>query len=359
MVAVIAIAAVLILLAICLVPGWVTRGKQLTENERLTIENDIRKTVAEVVGGLAVIGGFVFTWQTVAATWGALELRRQEQTDERFTNAVGQLKEPSEAVQVGAVYGLARVAATSEPHRTMVAEVLTTFVHTGTQRRPKGLAVSGAVRQALRYLTRRRAEPWHVDLQAIHLDVGWPFEGAYVAGRDDDLDAVGPKGSESTWLGMSLEKAVLVEADFTDATLGLHLPAPEVDRRTRLVGEWLSSVHGATHDIDAAEARRYVFRSATLNGACVAGANFTRAHVEGVDFTDADLSAAYFTNAHVDGATFYGANLSGAQMASTGVSQEQVSAACSDKTTRLPKGIVAHECSRIWLQCPEERAAGK
>ena len=69
------------------------------------------------------------------------------------------------------------------------------------------------------------------------------------------------------------------------------------------------------------------------------------------DFARSDLTNATFVGAYLEGANFAraklaGANFSGAEMArARGLTQAQLSEACGDASTRLPRGLRLKPCS--------------
>jgi len=88
------------------------------------------------------------------------------------------------------------------------------------------------------------------------------------------------------------------------------------------------------------------FDDAKLVLMCMSYANFS-----GASFRNADLAGANLAHARLDGADFSGANLSitsfkGTDLrAAKGLTQAQLNQACSDKDTKLPKGMTPKICS--------------
>ena len=81
-------------------------------------------------------------------------------------------------------------------------------------------------------------------------------------------------------------------------------------------------------------------RDVNAYGAVMTGASFVRA-----DLTNASFVGAYLQGANFRGAKLAGTNFSGAEMdRATGLTQAQLSQACADPSTRLPKGLSAPAC---------------
>lgn len=100
------VAAVLGALVIWFVPKWQVRGVSVS---RFELENEARRTVAQIVGGLALLGGLYFTSET-------LRVGQQGQITDRFTKAISQLGELDAKggkkleVRLGGIYALERIA---------------------------------------------------------------------------------------------------------------------------------------------------------------------------------------------------------------------------------------------------------
>jgi uncharacterized protein YjbI with pentapeptide repeats len=75
------------------------------------------------------------------------------------------------------------------------------------------------------------------------------------------------------------------------------------------------------------------------------GGVFTGANFAGADLTHASFVGTYLEGANLAGARLDGANFSGAEMArARGLTQAQLSHACGDGSTRLPRGLRLAAC---------------
>jgi uncharacterized protein YjbI with pentapeptide repeats len=104
-----------------------------------------------------------------------------------------------------------------------------------------------------------------------------------------------------------------------------------------------------------ARLRQADFSASVMNGSNFAGADmrdvnaygvvFTRVNLAGADLTNATFVGAYLQGANFRGAKLAGANFSGAEMdRAVGLTQAQLSQACADSSTRLPRGLHAPAC---------------
>jgi uncharacterized protein YjbI with pentapeptide repeats len=72
---------------------------------------------------------------------------------------------------------------------------------------------------------------------------------------------------------------------------------------------------------------------------------FTGASFAGANLTNASFVGTYLQGANFSGAVLEGTNFSGAEMdRATGLSQGQLSRACGDQATRLPRGLSIRPC---------------
>jgi hypothetical protein len=93
----------LLVLALIWLPKWQAARPKLTPQARFEVENDARKTLAEIVGGTALLVGLYFTWANLQVTQETAtkdrETTREGQITERFTKAIEQLG--NDKLQIG------------------------------------------------------------------------------------------------------------------------------------------------------------------------------------------------------------------------------------------------------------------
>src|SRR5580658_10268716 len=105
-----------------------------------------------------------------------------------------------------------------------------------------------------------------------------------------------------------------------------------------------------------ARLRQADMSTAVMNGSTMAGADLRDVNAYGavftaVSFAGADLTNASFVGTYLEGANFRGArltgvNFSGAEMdRAVGLTQAQLSGACGDATTLLPRGLHLRPCA--------------
>jgi Pentapeptide repeats (8 copies) len=208
-----ACASVLVVIVLILflwkVPQWqVARVEGLNSTQRFDRENEARKTLATILGGIVVLaGGF--------ATWRNLRLLQEGQITDRFTKAIEQLGaidasgEKKLEVRLGGIYALERIAKDSERDHWPIMEVLSTYVRQNAQRKEE-------TRE------QEKLKPEKATIQGVH--------------RDADIQAIltvlgrrnPTRESAEQWLnligtdlrGAFLYKAHLRRANLTEANLG-------------------------------------------------------------------------------------------------------------------------------------------
>ena len=98
-------------------------------------------------------------------------------------------------------------------------------------------------------------------------------------------------------------------------------------------------------DFTAAEMDHTSFAGADLRDVNAYGGRFTGANFGGANLTNATFVGAYLQGANFRGATLAGVNFSGAEMDhAQGLTQGQLSGACGDEATTLPRGLHLRRC---------------
>jgi uncharacterized protein YjbI with pentapeptide repeats len=255
---------------------------------RADVEDNFRKTIGQLLGGVAVLLGaglayFQFSQQQNAAQQQFLR-QQQDAHDLLISNQVAkgfeQLGSKTLILRLGGIYALEGALNTSEQYHKPVLEALSSFVRDNTR-------------------SETRQEPPTTDIQAVLTVIG---RRAEVGQGDPDLaNAHIPKANLS---GAKLRRADLTGADLTGADL---------------TGAHLTGAH--------------------LTGANLTGADFSGSESDAdwaggpADMRYADLTRANLSHANLTGANLTSANLSNADLRDAIVSQEQLDSACGTKVT--------------------------
>src|SRR5215471_13288043 len=168
--------AVLLWVVLVLAPPWFVHDRSLAG---LTVQNQVRTTLLQGLGGVALLVGAYFTWRQ-------LRITREGQITERFTRAIDQLGHDHLDVRLGGIYALERIARDSPADRATIGEVLTAFIRSHAPWPPSlpGQYLETAPIDQVPKLQTRAA-----DVQA----------SLWVLGRGGFADALG----EEQWLDLS------------------------------------------------------------------------------------------------------------------------------------------------------------
>lgn len=213
--------------------------------ERAKTVNDARGSIIQVLAGVGLLAGLVYTARTYRLT-------KLTQRAERFTKSVTQLGDTSESVRAGGVYSLQLLLAEDPTYWPIVADLLSAHVREKATRPASDTKSDVAAAVAL--LVRRP-------------------DG--IGSRPLDLQGVGLKKvnmSNANFALARFDNAQLTEPDFTDARL----------RGARFPGATLTGATLSKADLSDAD----------LSGADCRGADFFEANVDGADVGGAQLSGA-------------------------------------------------------------------
>jgi Pentapeptide repeats (8 copies) len=132
--------SIFVILLLWLLPKWQIRHVVgLDSSSRFDRENEARKTLSQILGGLVLLVGFYFTWQNLAitresqvaaekATQDNLRIAQEGQITDRFGKAITQLGDTKIEIRLGAIYALERLAKDSPKDHWSIMEVLTAYV---------------------------------------------------------------------------------------------------------------------------------------------------------------------------------------------------------------------------------------
>jgi hypothetical protein len=283
-------------------------------NERLALEKDLLQyemdnrvkiwtTIVQASGGAVLLVGLLFTWRNLRATQVKLDIDREGQLNNRFTQATTQLGaqlsdgRPNVEARLGGIYALSWIARDSPDNYWPVMEILTAYVRHNAAWPPSGKVTQAAVSR--RWIHRI----WTVPLAAA----GAALLPSLPGGPDQskprtDIQAI------LTVLGRS--KPPEAKSLRLDQKFDL--------RFTDLRGAEFWDAHLENTDFWGAH-----LEGANLWGTCLRNAKLVEAHLEGANLRGVILAGADLSYACLDGANLQNADLRFA----TGLSQVQVESA--------------------------------
>lgn len=207
-------------------------------------------------------------------TQKSLEVSQEGQITERFTRAVDQLGSEKLEIRLGGIYALERIANESDKDYWPIMEILTAYIRQNSPNiEIENIDIHGILKQkklsldiqAILTVIKRRKNPFN-DKESNSLDLSSSYLG-WISLRKVNL-----AGSNLQWAnlygsglqGANFERAILEEVIFEDANL----------KGTNFKGAKLGSA-----DFKKASLIEAVFKEADL-----AGADFTEADLQGANF---------------------------------------------------------------------------
>ena len=144
-------AAVVAIAILWRVPQWqvaweVAHVQKLKPIEQFNSENEARKTLAQILGGIVVLAGGFTAWRN-------LKLAQEGQITDRYTKAIEQLGAVDASgnkkleVRLGGIYALERIAKDSKRDHWPIMEVLCTYVRENAPNKPENASGEGHKQQ--------------------------------------------------------------------------------------------------------------------------------------------------------------------------------------------------------------------
>lgn len=303
------------LLLLWWLPKWQCRGLNLSDKERADVENEARKTLAQVLGGVAVLVGLYVSFEnlritqentagSLAQSTRGLELARKGHYTQRLNEATGQLGDHALAVRLGGIYTLEQVAKDEEFYWP-VMEILTAHVRENARWKEEHPPAAHGKRSeqddAHDANARLQSKP-AADIQAILTTLGRRRRD--YDKEDQKLDMTG-----TDLRGADLRFAHLDNVQLRHAHLGYaNLWKASLEKAT-LRGTHLESADLRLAHLNLADLNEAHLEGARLDGARLEGARFAYAHLERARLAGANLQEAYLVRSHLGGAGFQYANL--------------------------------------------------
>jgi uncharacterized protein YjbI with pentapeptide repeats len=355
------------------------------------IENEARKTLAYIMGGILAIIGIYMAHRRIRAlerqvmvgqeqlkvAQNQLQVAQEGQITERFTRAIEQLGSDKMEIRLGGIYALERIANDSDKDYWPIIETLTAYVRerapwreppletpeaaagqepaapdATTTQEPSAPKPATDIQAVLTVLSRRKynygqGEVMRLDLSGTDLRGAslWKthLEGAYLIGTHlENANLVESNLQEAHLTGAYLRGAHLVRAILNEAYLGnAYLEGAHL-AGSHLGMAHLQGAHLEGASIWGARMKSINLWEAHLEGACLRDAYLERAflgetHLNRANLEGAHLKQAHLRKAHLEGAYLSRAHLEGAFLeGATGLTREQLAEAIMDENTSLP-----------------------
>jgi len=312
------------------------------EKETLKLEDDTRKTFAQLAGGAV----FLFT---ILSTYNAFVLDREGQIAERYDKAVSQLGAQDIGVRSGALYALERIAKDSPKDHWTIMEILSSYIREkSSNKKPANPAQTDQKTQSNSVLNKKPANSVETDRKTQSNST------SNNSANPAEIDQ--KKQSNSTEAKQAEDEAV--KADVQTALTIIGRRASQQDPPTTKSNIDLSYLDLRRANLYRADLKNANLNGSKLNKASFIGANLTNArfivadlfggHLNLANLTDTDLSranlkSAVFAGAKLRRANFQDAYLNGANLSEAdlegalNLTFEQIATAIIDENTILPK----------------------
>jgi hypothetical protein len=295
-------AGVLLIITLWKLPRWqVAHSAGLTTENRFDRENEARKTLAQILGGIFLLAGLYSSVETLSTV-------REDQITDRFTKAIEQLGavdssgNPKLEVRLGAIYALERIARDSERDHGPIMEVLTAYVRANASRKDVTVPVRTDIQAIITVLGRRERRHERGDQRRTLTQIP-----SYPVNEED-----AKLGQEDT----ALKRAFVDPSKHPSKPPLLDLKNTDLTHASFSLGDFTR--------VDFTEAN---LTDAKLSRATLADADFTDANLTRADFAVATLTKADFTDANLTRADFVGANLAGANLADANLADANLAVA--------------------------------
>ena len=286
-------------------------NKDLGKIKQIELEDNARRTLAQIVGGILGFAAIFIAWRRV-------EVANETQITDRFTKAIEQLANENLSIRLGGIYALARISRDSRRDHRQIMEVLTAFV------REKCPFDPDKKKSESDDTTENKIQELPTDIQAILTII------VKKVWSDDDhpdlnlyktsLTKVNLLMGNLTWANLkktNLSFSDLTFADLSRASLGEANLSRAILFAANLSGAYLQEAN---------------LSGAVLNDANLSNADLTKANLSEAHFNRANLNEAYLLLTNLTGTDLMGANLTNAK----NVTCDQINSAKIDKTTKLP-----------------------
>lgn len=328
------VVAGLVILILWVVPQrQVTAIRGLEKKELFTLENEARRTLAQILAGVFVLFGLYFTARNSEIARDSVErtaqigrenlkLAQDKESYERFNRAVIQLNDEKIEVKLLAVYTLEQIAQSQGPQRSACIDLLSAYV-----RDKAGISNDNL------HSASTRGVP--IEIQTILSVLG---RAQITAKRSDASE------SREGWVVSKVEQENRVVLSIQEGrTTYSFTDEQRIDlRSTDLRGANLSHAGLSTALLSDSNLSGAFLTSAIVIMADLRMVNFENADLSGTTFLKSNLDKARLGNANLTDTSLRGcslieADLRGVDLSHTeGLTWEQLDKAFIDGATKIP-----------------------
>jgi uncharacterized protein YjbI with pentapeptide repeats len=330
-----AVAGVLLLL--WFVPKLQVRNLAAVDaDKRFNSENEARKSLAQIFGGIAFLATFYVSWANY-------NVEADKEVTETLETAVTQLSSEQPSVRIGGAYILERLSKSSPKDYGTIIAMLAQAVRDQSLKEGKGRAT---IDESLRPGESLKAPEDVESLIAIlgrrsHISIGGDDR---LNLENSDISGVRGRNLNFQWaylVGSQMRAAYLYGAHLENAELiDVQADVVHVRKVSATPGKPDSCIDPKfnTHDLLPATFSCGHLNQATLVNGHFEGASFDHADLRGAKLTGGNFQRAKFVHANLFQADLSGADLRGADLeGAVGITKSQLEAAKTDACTIEPQ----------------------
>jgi uncharacterized protein YjbI with pentapeptide repeats len=270
------------------------RAKELTRLEfdnlkdQIKLRDELRKTLAQIIGGVFITIGLTVTYNT-------FELNRQGQIAERIKNS----KDINDKIDL---YSLELICQDSPKNQSRILEILTSYVRN------------------------EKENSREQNLDAASLNQNDASKNANISPRPDSNSSQNTNTAPVISEKNKHENILFAAKIILDGNCGKNLKSRSFSMEN---GDF------SNFEYEKAQFTYAILINANFSKAVLKGANFIGAILKKADFTDADLTGADLSGADLTDAETKGANFTNADLSFSGITRNQLLAAENCKGVKL------------------------
>ena len=345
-----------LLLVIYLPRQQAKKLKESTVEKKLEFENETRRTMIQILGGIAFISTFYFSYKTYI-------LSNEQQITNRFTETIKLLSNENKEIRIGALYALERLSKDSEKDKISILQIINAYVRNHAPRVTKDLfkqyidsakAADDDEYSCSYFHPSNKIYVFHPDTTKQELDIQvaitilgtnnfglLPLNFTNLDFRAINFRELNLSNSDFSYCDLTSDdfgKAVLDSCKFDRAVANKTIFATAKIRKSSFATSLLQEANFYQADLSNSH-----FSAGSCCYDCQFGeAIFRNGDIRSVDlrralFWDADLTNIFIEFAPLDSINLDRTILNGADLRLTrGLAKSEISKAKTDKTTKLP-----------------------
>jgi uncharacterized protein YjbI with pentapeptide repeats len=256
-------------------PIWQVKKTKVDPSEIWKAENEFRKTLIQIIGGILLICGLFFSIEQLNQFYISQKNMKADQISSRYSKAIELLAKEEPTTRIGAIYALEQIVVESPNYLETVLKVLSAFVRTSEY----ALTLDGD--------------------EIVSQDA---LSAVTVIGRIRSKES-----SRETFINLTHSK--LKMADLASSNLSYVELSKAILIEANLKGTDLQKAKLAGTDLYRAN-----LNQANLKKVILTSANLSYADLSESELCDADLKGADLENVNLDGADLQRADLDGANL---------------------------------------------